>query len=357
VVVTALQADLTQDDLSATLAYFWHPVCTQQELDRAPNGILAVTLLGRELAVADVGAGRVICLADRCLHRSTQLSVGCVDRGTVRCAYHGWRWGPDGRCVEIPSAPGVPIPSRASLPAFEAEVHHGLIWVRLDGRAGLPVPGFPAAEDPSMKLAAGAPYSWPVAAGRRVENFTDLAHFAWVDDGTLGRRDQPVPPIPTVRRAAGALRFTAISQSPHDPDAAALVGRSEYIVTMPATVNIEFEIAGQPGVRRHLWMTASPLHSGACRTFWFVARNDRHDEPDEIALAFQEVILGEDEPVVCAQRAEFPLDQAAELSVRADKVSTEYRRWLIELVAAAREGHHQLRARYDMPIAPGGPSR
>ena len=37
-------------------------------------------------------AGTVAAMIDRCLHRSTRLSVGCVDRDALRCAYHGWRW-------------------------------------------------------------------------------------------------------------------------------------------------------------------------------------------------------------------------------------------------------------------------
>ena len=52
-------------------------------------------------------------------------------------------------------------------------------------------------------------------------------------------------------------------------------------------------------------------------------------------MAFQELILREDEPVVCNQDpAELPLD-ASEVSVRTDRVSIEYRRWLRELAVAA----------------------
>jgi phenylpropionate dioxygenase-like ring-hydroxylating dioxygenase large terminal subunit len=51
-------------------------------------------------------------------------------------------------------------------------------------------------------------------------------------------------------------------------------------------------------------------------------------------MAFQELVLREDEPVVCNQNPpELPLD-ASEVSVRTDRVSIEYRRWLRELAAA-----------------------
>ncbi len=335
--------DLTQEDLSAALCFFWHPVCTLEELAAAPRDVLGVTLLGRELVVAALGGGAVACLLDRCLHRSTRLSIGWVDEGAIRCAYHGWRWAADGRCVEIPAAPGLPIPGRACQEAFAAEVRHGLIWVCLDDRAGSRIPDCPALADTTMRVVAGTPYTWPTSAPRRVENFVDLAHFAWVHDGSLGRRDDPVPPLPAVHRRSGELRFEFIPPPLPDTATTALLGASRYRIPLPCTVNIEFDIDGQPGVRRHLWMTASPVGPGVSRTFWLVARNDRHDDSDQEFLDFQYQILAEDEPVVCNQRpAEFPLHGSEEVSVRADRVSVEYRRWMTELVVAARRGPDQL---------------
>ncbi len=104
---------------------------------------------------------------------------------------------------------------------------------------------------------------------------------------------------------------------------------------LPLTVDIGFAIAGMPGVRRHLWMTASPIDPGTCRTYWTVARNDRHDEDDESHLKLQRIVLAEDQPVVCNQvPPELPLSPGAELHIRADRVSVEYRRWLVELARA-----------------------
>jgi phenylpropionate dioxygenase-like ring-hydroxylating dioxygenase large terminal subunit len=92
-------------------------------------------------------------------------------------------------------------------------------------------------------------------------------------------------------------------------------------------------------------MTASPVSHASCRAFWFVARSDAWDEPDDDHMAFQARILAEDEPVVSAQDPpEMVLDPAVELSVRTDKVSIEYRRWLRELAAAANAGPDSLRA-------------
>ncbi len=332
-------------DLDRALELFWHPVATLAEVAAARPHPLGVRLLGRDLVVTGDG-DRYHCFTDRCPHRSTRLSVGWIEGDGIRCAYHGWRFGADGHCVEIPAVPDAPISSRACVDAFEATAAYGLVWARLDPSAGTALPCCPAFQDPTMHVVAGGPYTWPTSAPRRVENFVDLAHFAWVHDGTLGLRSEPVPPVPDVWREDGELRFC------YDPPAMptpgeALYGASRYRMPMPLTVNIDFTLPH--GSRRFLWMTASPVDRGICRSFWLVARDDDLDGDLEVLdathLAFQHIVLAEDEPVVCNQDPpELPLDPGVELSVRTDKVSIEYRRWLRDLAEAAPQGPSAVQA-------------
>lgn len=336
-------ADLAEG-LRRALAYHWHPVC---RLDDLP-GPVPVRLLGRDLVVARLGDGDdapLLVAEDRCPHRSVRLSIGTVEGDCLRCAYHGWAFDDGGRCVDIPSMPDGPIPERARATAFEAEARYGLVWVRLDPAAGTAIPACPAFDDPAMKVLAGEPYTWPVSALRRVENFVDLAHFAFVHDGTLGRRDQPVPPIPDVHRRAGdGVTNAAELAFNYDPPAypddmaeVAMLASSAYRMPMPCTVDIEFHYPD--GRRRQLWMTASPVDDGVCRSFWYVCRTDDLAGDDRDHLAFQAVVTAEDLPVVSAHAPpELPLEAGAELSVRTDKVSIEYRRWLRELASAALSG-------------------
>ncbi len=343
--------------LDAALELFWHPVCTLDELAAAAPSPLGVQLLGRPVAVAELARGRLAAVADRCLHRSTRLSVGWIDGDAIRCAYHGWTWAADGRCTEIPSMPDGPIPERACIPAYDVDVAYGLVWVRLDSRAGTAIPAHPGWEDPTMKVVAGPPYTWPTSAPRRVENFVDLAHFAWVHDGSLGRRDQPVPPMPVIDRVGHELQFS-FDPPDMDVDEAALFGHSEYRLPMPCTVDIDFTLEG--GARRHLWMTASPIDGDSCRTFWAVSRDDDLDGDDQIHLDFQHRVLAEDEPVVCNQDPPaLPLETGAELSVKTDKVSIEYRRWLRQLAEAAAQGPESVAAALatTAPLSPGPDDR
>jgi vanillate O-demethylase monooxygenase subunit len=149
----------------------------------------------------------------------------------------------------------------------------------------------------------------------------------------LGRRDEPVPPLPELSRVDGELRFT-YDPPEFDPASTAMYGSSRYRMPMPCTVSIEFTL--DTGARRLLWMTASPIDAVSCRSFWFIARDDDLDGDDEPHFAFQRIVLEEDEPVVTNQvPAWFPLDTTTELSVRTDKVSIEYRRWMREIADAA----------------------
>ena len=337
------------------LRHFWHPVCTLTELtarndstdprvERTPLGPLPVTLLGEQLAVAVTANGRVIALADRCVHRSTRLSVGEVVGDTLRCAYHGWRYDGSGRCVDIPSMPDGPIPTRACVASYSATIAYDLVWVRLDDSWPTDVPSCdawlaPHSQDPALRVLAGNPYTWPVGAARRVENFVDLAHFAWVHDGSLGRRDEPVPPVPEIERVGGVLEFKY--ESPDmDADGRALFGSQDYEVRLPFTVQITFQ--QRNGGKRILWMTASPVTMSESRSFWFVSRNDALDEDDAEHLRFQDRILAEDQAVVCNQTpAALSLESGAELSVRTDRVSIEYRRFLRDLALTAYGPQHR----------------
>jgi phenylpropionate dioxygenase-like ring-hydroxylating dioxygenase large terminal subunit len=333
-----IRTDVSRDALASAFELFWHPVCAESELaacstTHAPFGAI---LLGRRLVIAQLAGGALVAMDARCPHRSASLARGTVEEGGLRCAYHGWRFDSDGRCDDIPSMPGGPIPSRAAIRSHDVVLAYGLVWVRLDDAAGTELPRFPEWGNASFRLIAGEPYTWPVGAPRRVENFVDLAHFAFVHDGSLGRRSDPVPPVPDVARADAGLLFV------YDPpdiavEGAAMYGRSVYRMPMPLTVSIEFELGS--GAKRFLWMTASPIDMGTSRSFWWHGRNDDVDGDDAPYVAFQARVLAEDEPVVCSQDpAPLPLDPAVELSVRTDKVSIEYRRFLRDLAEAA---HHR----------------
>lgn len=80
---------------------------------------VAVTIDDTHLVLFRDGNGQAAALADRCAHRGAPLSQGRVCDGALECPNHGWRYGADGRVVEIPALPnGSFPPERAATRAF-----------------------------------------------------------------------------------------------------------------------------------------------------------------------------------------------------------------------------------------------
>ena len=83
---------------------YWIPVVESKEL--APGGrVKRVQLLGERLIVFRGKSGRAGLIAEFCPHRSASLFYGRVEDAGMRCAYHGWKFGLDGQCEEMPSEP------------------------------------------------------------------------------------------------------------------------------------------------------------------------------------------------------------------------------------------------------------
>ncbi|HMG21980.1 MAG TPA: Rieske 2Fe-2S domain-containing protein [Kofleriaceae bacterium] len=65
----------------------------------APGTIIAARLGGQPVAVARLGSGRLVVVADECPHDGGRISDGFVDGDRLVCARHGWELeARNGRC-------------------------------------------------------------------------------------------------------------------------------------------------------------------------------------------------------------------------------------------------------------------
>ena len=83
----------------------WYVAATSDELGDAPLGR---RLLDRDVVLWRSSDGRAVAFEDRCAHRGFPLSDGHVDGDRLVCGYHGCSYDADGRCVHVPTQPGVP---------------------------------------------------------------------------------------------------------------------------------------------------------------------------------------------------------------------------------------------------------
>ena len=83
---------------------YWQPAALLDELS-GQRPVKPVRLLGENLVLFRDDKGRYGLLERACPHRGTDLAFGRLEQGGLRCAFHGWLFDVEGRCLETPAEP------------------------------------------------------------------------------------------------------------------------------------------------------------------------------------------------------------------------------------------------------------
>src|SRR5919199_1170808 len=83
---------------------YWQPAALLDELQGA-RPVRPVRLLGEDFVLFRDAEGRYGLLDRACPHRGADLAYGRLEDGGLRCAFHGWLFAPDGRCLQTPAEP------------------------------------------------------------------------------------------------------------------------------------------------------------------------------------------------------------------------------------------------------------
>src|SRR5215470_16667071 len=89
--------------MGSLLRRYWFPIARTPELDDEP--VLAITLLGENLALFRSDDGALGIVSQRCPHRGASLAYGIPEEDGLRCPYHGWKFSRAGACLEQPAEP------------------------------------------------------------------------------------------------------------------------------------------------------------------------------------------------------------------------------------------------------------
>ncbi|WP_432180478.1 Rieske 2Fe-2S domain-containing protein [Streptomyces sp. NBC_00063] len=164
------------------LRSFWQPVRLSKDLPRGRAQPL--TVMSEQFTLYRGANGRPVVMAPGCAHRQTALSVGTVENDAIRCLFHGWKFGSDGRCVDAPGQ-SPSLASRVAVRTYPAREAFGLIFAYFgDG----PEPPFPDVAGHSRKYGRDLETARVVdnSTYRRncnyyinVENSLDIAHAAF----------------------------------------------------------------------------------------------------------------------------------------------------------------------------------
>ncbi len=301
-----------------------HPVARVSDL--SSGGPVAARLLGEDIVLWRSGDDYV-AWRDLCVHRGTRLSLGkVVDGASLECPYHGWTYGPDGRCILMPAHPEQTPPAKACVDVYRATVRHGVVWVAL-GDGSSSVPTFELMEDGRHQVLMSGPYRVHASGPRVVENFLDVGHFPFVHEGILGDRARPEIADYEAQITAEGVLATGVKVFQPDPYGTGKGSTVTYTYRAHRPLSASFIKHGDLSFGMLLSVTP---HDAVDSSAWmWMAMNY---EPEGSIIEFQDRIFAQDRPILESQRPELlPLDLQAELHLRSDRTAIAYRRWLREL--------------------------
>lgn len=156
----------------------WYAAALTEQVGRSP---VARRVLGQRVVLYRTKDGDVVALADRCLHAPVALSDGTVDGDDIVAPYTGFRYGPDGTCVRVPTQSNTPIGARVHAYPVHDDGSFVWIWPGEPQLAALrPVPATAWLRDPAYAT-LGDQWVTGASLGLMQDNFADITHVARVD--------------------------------------------------------------------------------------------------------------------------------------------------------------------------------
>ncbi len=132
------------------LRRYWQPAALVDEFDARldprmqDRPIKAVRLLGQDLVLFRDAAGTWGLLDRDCPHRGADLAFARFEADGIRCPFHGWKFAPDGRCLDTPAEPiGSTLCSRVRQRSYPVREQSGVVFAYL-GPEGSEPPALPA---------------------------------------------------------------------------------------------------------------------------------------------------------------------------------------------------------------------
>jgi phenylpropionate dioxygenase-like ring-hydroxylating dioxygenase large terminal subunit len=198
----------------------------------------------------------------KCSHLGTDLGAGTIVGEGIRCPFHDWTYGPDGRCTSIPAQSYIPASARQA--CYPAEERHGMIFFIFNGSRPLfPLPFFPNCEP--EELAPSRPFGtvldcpWYMAGA----NAFDLQHFRAAHDRRLDGDPITDRPHPFAFRASG--RFKVAGNSLQDRLTRRLAGDAVTLGIVDWCGSLSFASAEFRRTSSYGLVAREPLDGGRVR--------------------------------------------------------------------------------------------
>jgi phenylpropionate dioxygenase-like ring-hydroxylating dioxygenase large terminal subunit len=114
----------------------WQMACREEEIAEVGEYFEYVSA-GRSILLVRSSPGVIKGFYNSCLHRGTQLKVGCGRMKNITCPYHGWRWSLTGRnryVHDLPDFRGLQSKD-LQLPECRVDIWGGFVFLNLSENA------------------------------------------------------------------------------------------------------------------------------------------------------------------------------------------------------------------------------
>lgn len=334
----------------------WYVAAWSHEL---PHGtLLARTMLGEPLVLWRTADGAITALEDRCVHRHAPLSRGRLEGDALRCGYHGLKFAPDGRCIEVPGLAEVPRAACVRRYIVVEHRHWVMVWMgeaeRAD-RALLP-DNFSCDSSDWAYRPGYVHYETPVAL--IADNLLDFSHLSYVHAATFGvggddtlarirpqvqrlpngvrvRRDVPGVPPPAYYRPLWAYEGAVDRWLDYEfilPGTLLMHSGAQ-----PAGMSAEQARARDTGVRFHSCQALTPETAGSTHYFFMEAHPADRGGAAVTEALYKGIVSAfeEDRATICAQWRNIQRDpQRPMLPLAMDAALVHYRSVYAEALRA-----------------------
>ncbi len=193
----------------------WFMVAEASELDHGPIG---VRYFANDFVIYRGESGRVVMLDAYCPHMGTHLAKNTtsyivrdgtqVQGDSIRCPYHAWRFGADGKCDDIPYAKR--IPDAAKVKSYMAVEKAGAIFMWYDPEQRAPdfdLPAFAQWDDPNwVRWKFDHMGELPIHPIEILYNLADMAHLGPVHAAPVEYFEDEIKGHICIQRQGGRSR-------------------------------------------------------------------------------------------------------------------------------------------------------
>jgi phthalate 4,5-dioxygenase oxygenase subunit len=268
--------------LGAFLRRYWFPALLSNELPTPAGDPKRVRLLGEDLVAYRAADGQVGLLAEYCPHRGASLAYGRSEACGLRCIYHGWLVGVDGRVLETPpEPPESTFKDRIRHVAYPTREVAGVIWAYMGPVDKLPpLPRFPWTQAPAEQLAFTKVLQ-DCSYLQGVEGSIDSSHSDYLHSSNIRGRPRDHSPHLETQDTAYGFRYAAIRKPDVGADKLKYVRVTLWVAPFhvlipPQRPGITSAEPGQDVIVHQAWVPIDDEHN-----YFYSFRYNRNGPLDE----------------------------------------------------------------------------